>query len=356
MIFSHELILVITLILSILLGYALNSFLLNRPIKFLLKKANKSAIRWSSQSKPIFGGITFYSLFLTGFLVYILLIDQTIALNSNGFALFFIATLAFFMGLFDDIINTPPAFKFVIQVLIAIILISFGVFIKISPLPVLNYAITILWVIGIMNSINMLDNMDSVTNLIFLSIFGGVFFIAISQKGITGFVPFILMFVFGGCLSFLYFNWHPSKMYMGDNGSQFLGALLAFAGIVFFWNSIPIEEASYGLNSKQFIVVLLAFIIPITDTTTVTINRLIRGQSPFVGGRDHTTHYLSYAGLTDRQVATLLFSINGISVAMACYIIVGIPEWNSIWFWSFFTWAFIIFVSLFTLTKIVKQK
>ncbi|MFO7790272.1 MAG: MraY family glycosyltransferase [Bacteroidales bacterium] len=356
MIFSQEVVLLIALLFSILMGYGLNSFFLNRPLKFLLKKANKSAIRWDSQSKPIFGGITFYSLFLTGFLAYLLIIDKTIALDSSYFALFLVVTLAFFMGLSDDIINTPPAFKFVIQLLIAILLISFDVFIKISPIPVLNYAITILWVIGIMNAINMLDNMDAIANIVSLSIFGGTFAIIILQGDITGFMPFIFMFIIGGCLSFLYFNWHPSKMYMGDNGSQFLGALLAFSGIVFFWNSIPIEEASYGLNSKQFIVVFLAFIVPITDTVTVTINRLIRGQSPFVGGRDHTTHYLSYAGLTDRQVATLLFSINGISVAMACYIIVGIPEWNSIWFWSFFTWAFIIFVSLFTLTKIVKQK
>ncbi len=353
---SNEVMLIIALIFSTFMGFGLNAFFLNQPIKFLLKKANKSAIRWNSQSKPIFGGITFYSLFITGFLSYILLIDQAVALDSRYIALFIVVTLAFFMGLADDIINTPPVFKFIVQILIAVILISFDVFIRISPYPVLNYAITVFWVIGIMNSINMLDNMDSIANLVSISIFGGAFVLFLADKGSNGFMPFILLFIIGACLSFLMFNWHPSKMYMGDNGSQFIGAVLAYSGIVCFWNSIPLEAASYGLNSKQFIVVLLAFIIPITDTATVSINRILRGQSPFVGGRDHTTHYLAYVGLSDRKVAGFLFFINLISIAMAYFIIMDIPNWSSKWFWLFFAWFLIIFVGLFTLTKIVKQK
>ncbi|MFW5805301.1 MAG: MraY family glycosyltransferase [Bacteroidales bacterium] len=356
MIISSEVMLITALLFSIIMGYGLNAFLLNRPIKFLLKKTNISAIRWSSQSKPIFGGITFYSLFITGFLAYILIIDQAVAFDSRYIALFIVVTLAFFMGLADDIINTPPVFKFIVQILIAVILISFDVFIRISPYPVLNYAITIFWVIGIMNSINMLDNMDSVANLVSISVFAGAFVLLLADKGINGFMPFILLFVIGACLSFLMFNWHPSKMYMGDNGSQFIGAVLAFAGIVCFWNSIPQETVSYGLNSKQFIVVLLAFIVPISDTATVSINRILRGQSPFIGGRDHTTHYLVYAGLSDRKVAALLFFINLLSVAIACCVIFAISNWSPKWFWLFFAWFLLIFAGLFTLTKIVKQK
>jgi UDP-GlcNAc:undecaprenyl-phosphate GlcNAc-1-phosphate transferase len=352
---AYTVYILITFFVALLAGYLLNSFFLNRPIKFLVKKANKSAIRWSSQSKPVFGGITFYVLFMVSYLSFMLIINKNIVFDSQLIALFLIVTISFLMGLADDLINTPPFFKFLVQVLNAVILISFGVFIEISPYPALNYAITVLWVVGIMNSINMLDNMDSITNLIALSIFGGAF-ISMMLLGISGFLPFMMMFVFAGSLSFLYFNWHPSKMYMGDNGSQFLGALLAFLGILFFWNAIPLEAENFGTNSKQAIIVLLAFIVPITDTTTVTINRLIRGQSPFVGGRDHTTHYLSYAGLSDRKVAAILFLINAISVGMALYIIHYITNWNSLWFWSFFTWVFIIFAGLYSLTKIVKPK
>jgi UDP-GlcNAc:undecaprenyl-phosphate GlcNAc-1-phosphate transferase len=348
--------LIIAFFIALGLGFSLNRFFLNRPLKFLVKKANKSAVRWSSQSKPIFGGITFFSIFLLGFISYMLIVDNNILTNPKYIALFITVTLSFFMGLADDIINTPPSFKFIIQVLNAIIFISLDVYIIISPIPVLNYIITGLWVVGIMNSINMLDNMDSITNLTSLSIIIGVLFSLILTNGDTEFITFLLVVIVGSMISFLYYNWNPSKMYMGDNGSQFLGTILAYIGIVYFWNAIPLEEVSFGFNSKQVIIVIFAFIVPLTDTTTVTINRLMRGQSPFVGGRDHTTHHLSYAGLSDRGVALTLFIINSICIGIAFYVIHNTPNWNSTWFWSLISIAFIIFASLYSLTKITKAK
>lgn len=353
---GFEIILILTFCIALVLGYSLNRFFLNRPLKFLVKKANKSAIRWSSQSKPIFGGITFFSLFFIGFIAYMLIIDTSILTNPKYIALFITVTLSFFMGLADDIINTPPSFKFIIQVLNAIIFIALDVYIVISPFPVLNYIITGLWVVGIMNSINMLDNMDSVTNLVSLSIITGVLFSLILTNGEIDFIIFLLAITAGSMVSFLYYNWNPSKMYMGDNGSQFLGTILAYIGIIYFWNAIPLEEVSFGFNSKQIIIVIFAFIVPLTDTTTVTINRLMRGQSPFIGGRDHTTHHLSYAGLSDREVALTLFIINSIGIGIAFYVIHNTPDWNSRWFWSLISIAFIIFASLYSLTKITKAK
>lgn len=101
---------------------------------------------------------------------------------------------------------------------------------------------------------------------------------------------------------------------MGDTGSQLLGALLAGVGIVFFWNNENIIE-SHGWFSK-LVIVLCAFVVPIGDSLTVTINRLKRGQSPVVGGRDHTTHHLSYAGLSDRQVAYVLGGLMLLSILL----------------------------------------
>lgn len=143
---------------------------------------------------------------------------------------------------------------------------------------------------------------------------------------------------------------------MGDNGSQLLGAILAVFGIIFFWNALPLEVSSYGYNSKQFIIVAVAFIVPISDTTSVTINRLMRGQAPFVGGRDHTTHHLSYLGLTDRGVAYTLFLISSVSVGLSFYIAYNTPNWNSLHFWLFFAYALIIFASLYSITKFAKPK
>lgn len=353
---AFSIILIIAFFCALITGILLNRYFLNKPIKFLVKKANNSAIRWNSQSKPIFGGITFYALFLLGFIAYLLIIDNSIFSHSKNIALFLTVTISFFMGLADDIINTPPSFKFIVQILCAVIFIVFDVYIVISPNPVLNYLITGLWVVGIMNSINMLDNMDSITNLVSLSIISGVLFPLIFMGTETSFSLFLLTFIVASMLSFLFYNWNPAKMYMGDNGSQFLGAILAFLGIIFFWNGIPLEEMSFAYNSKQFIIVILAFIVPLTDTTTVTINRLMRGQSPFVGGRDHTTHHLSYAGLSDRGVALFLLLINSIGVGLSVYVKYYTPNWNSTWFWSLLSLAFIIFVGLYSLTKITKAK
>jgi UDP-GlcNAc:undecaprenyl-phosphate/decaprenyl-phosphate GlcNAc-1-phosphate transferase len=353
---SFHLFLIISFFSSVAISFGLNHYFLTRPMKFFIKKANKSAIRWSTQSKPIFGGITFFAVFLLGYVAYMLLIDNTIILNTKTIALLLTVTISFLMGFADDIMNTPPFFKFIIQVLNAIILISFDVYIVISPYPILNYIITTIWVVGIMNSINMLDNMDSITNLTSLSIIGGLLMALLFTNSNNSFFIFLLTVIIASMLSFLYYNWNPSKMYMGDNGSQFLGAILAFIGIVYFWNALPLEATSFGINTKQAIIVLLAFIVPISDTSTVTINRLMRGQSPFVGGKDHTTHHLSYAGLTDRGVALTLVIINSVCVGISLHLIYRLSNWNSTWFWLLFALAFIIFVSLYSLTKITKPK
>ena len=102
---------------------------------------------------------------------------------------------------------------------------------------------------------------------------------------------------------------------MGDTGSQFLGVLLAAIGVVFFWNGA--DQNGELIFSKRVLSAVIVFILPIVDTTTVTINRLMRGQSPFVGGRDHTTHHLSYAGLTDRHVAIVFCAVSAVSMCLA---------------------------------------
>jgi len=320
---DKNLIYLITFIIAVVAGLLLNRFFLKRNMSFLIKKANNNAIRWSSQSKPIFGGVSFFCLFLTAMIAYLFLFGFETAVTKEFLALLIVITLSFIMGLADDLINTPPFFKFIVQFLVAAIFIYSEIYIKISPHEWINYTITVFWVVGIMNSINMLDNMDAITSMTSLSIIACTVIFsltgnALSESPLSVFISVVLT---GAIISFLFYNWHPSKMYMGDNGSQILGSFLAFAGIVYFWNGIDITEFSYGYNTKQIVIVAMAFIVPLTDTTTVTINRLLRGKSPFVGGRDHTTHHLSYLGLKERGVALLLFSINCVGLLLAYRVI-----------------------------------
>jgi UDP-GlcNAc:undecaprenyl-phosphate/decaprenyl-phosphate GlcNAc-1-phosphate transferase len=108
--------------------------------------------------------------------------------------------------------------------------------------------------------------------------------------------------------------------------------------------------------SKRVLSAVIVFILPIVDTTTVTINRMMRGQSPFVGGRDHTTHHLSYAGLTDRHVAIVFCAISSVSMCLAIAVLHFINNWNYITIYLFGTYCVLLFSVLFYLTKRKKKE
>lgn len=346
------------LILSIgafFIGLYIYYFLLKRSAKYSLKKANTNGVRWASQSKPIFGGIGFFLIFITSLLAYLFYFDASIQSEPLVVCVLLVITLSFLMGLSDDIINTSPYFKFVVQIICAFILIYFDVHIDISPYPVLNNIITVLWVVGIMNSFNMLDNMDAITSSVSLiTLLGMLAYILLSQQASHPIFIVIIIGSIASLVSFLFYNWHPAKMYMGDNGSQFLGSLLAILGIVFIWN--PNRGSSFDTNSKQVIAVALAFLVPMIDTTCVTINRLSKGKSPFVGGKDHTTHHLSYLGLSDRGVALVLMSLSAISTLLSVVVTIYIEQWTMLYFVLFAVFCLACFVTLFTITRVSKPK
>ena len=200
----------------------------------------------------------------------------------------------------------------------------------------------------------MLDNMDGITTLV--SVF--IIFCAITCVWVSPefnhFYLTTLLGVTGGLIGFLFYNWHPAKMFMGDTGSQFLGMFLAAIGIIFFWNNkgIAAEEAT----TKQFTITILAFIVPISDTLTVIINRLRRGQSPFVGGKDHTTHHLSYLGLNDRNVARVYILISFISFILIYLIVNKFHKWSYLLAALFLSYFVIVFGTLFAITQLPKTK
>lgn len=343
---------------SLCISFIINYFFITRPEKYFVKKANDSAIRFSSQSKPIFGGISIFFIFLIIMVVsYFWNANETLSFKKYV-CLLIVVVLSFFMGLADDTLNTAPSFKFFIQICCALIFIFSDIYIHISPYSWLNYIITVLWVVGIMNSINMLDNMDAVAGLTTLSIFGGVviYTLLFNSQNIEKFELLVLISSVAALLSFIFYNWSPAKMYLGDNGSQYLGALLAYFGITFFWNSIHVNELKYEFNTMQFLIVILAFMIPIIDTTTVTINRLLKGKSPFVGGKDHTTHHLFYLGLSTRTVAFILFLMNTIGVLFSLYLINNkdIIKYNMIWYIAIF--PILSFLFLYLNTKFTKER
>lgn len=325
----------ITLLVYFIIAFAL-SVLANALFLRLLRHigttrpAGKETIRWAAQSKPTIGGFGFFIVFTVACLfgaLWIMRKNEPITTEILGC---YIATLVGFMvGLIDDLQHTSPYFKLVGQVVCALILLLTNVVIPLSSVFWLNAVVTIVWVVGIMNAINMLDNMDGITASVSVMIILAVMQVLIQQGLFTSFYSVVSLGVLGGILGFLYFNWHPSRLYMGDSGSQFLGVFLSFISIKYLWSFRPAPDSLFAL--QQFLLPAVAFLLPIIDTTTVVFRRMARGQSPFQGGRDHTTHHLAYCGLNDRQVAQTFVVLSAISVLIAIWVTMELlaNKWNN---------------------------
>ncbi len=277
----------------------------------------QNIIRWASTTKPSVGGFSFYIVFLFSFTAFTFIsFDKSDLFNKQLIGLLLASSIGFLIGLADDAYNTNPILKFLGQLMCAVILIISGVIINITDYYALNALFTIFWVIGIMNSINMLDNMDGITATISGIILLTCLVVQIIQGNFLSIYSFIIIGVLGSIGGFMIFNFHPSKLYMGDTGSQFLGVLLSGIGILSLWNFRDVPGPV--IQFKQFLFPILVFSIPIIDTTTVFYRRLMRRQSPFVGGRDHTTHHLAYLGLSNRQVLLFLSAIAIVSSGFVC--------------------------------------
>ncbi|HSH65818.1 MAG TPA: MraY family glycosyltransferase [Bacteroidia bacterium] len=312
---------------TIILSFLINGIFLKFASNLGIRNSSETIIRWSSTSKPSLGGISFYLIFLLSIICYAIFFkDSHILLNKRLLGLLASCTLAFLMGLSDDAYNTRPLLKFLIQVSCALILITTGTYISMFQNSFLNYTLTLFWVVGLMNSINMLDNMDGITTIVSIGIILSAILMIKLNNDANNVNVFALIGVMAALIGFLYFNWHPSKMFMGDTGSQFLGLFLAAMGIIYFWN--PVNSNENYVESKHFFTTLLAFAIPLIDTTTVVINRIMKGKSPFVGGKDHTTHSLFFIGITEKRIAILYFGICLVSMFFNVLIVKYIENWS----------------------------
>lgn len=303
---------IIVFLVLIFTSYLLNKTIL-RFVKTLgIRGNNNISVRWSKVTKPSLGGITFYIIFLIAIVIFSLISPENQMTSSKtALGLFSTATIAFILGLADDAYNTNPFIKLTGQVSCGIIFVVTNNQIDFFSNPEIDSILTVLWVIGIMNSINMLDNMDGISTITSIGILLSCFIISFYNHPLN-LNNFLIMGVIASLIGFLYFNFHPSKMFMGDTGSQFLGVIIAYFGVHYCWN-IPADyfrmtEHPYLL---QISMVMIVFALPMMDTITVTVNRLYRGNSPMIGGKDHTTHYLSRSGLGDQKVAVffIIFSV-----------------------------------------------
>ncbi len=210
-------------------------------------------------------------------------------------------SLVALVGLWDDRYGLPAWVKLAGQISGGIVLILFDVRVQL-PLPdLLNYVITILWLTGISNAINFLDNMDGLSAGV--SAVAAAFMLLLGALNEQFLVSALAAAVLGSCLGFLRYNFKPAQIFMGDVGSLFLGFVLAILGL-----QLRFPE---NANIVTWMVPVAILGLPIFDTTLVVISRLRRGVSPNTAGKDHTSHRLVKMGFSQREAVLVLYLITG---------------------------------------------
>ena len=340
---------------ALIISLVVNLLMLKFSQNLGIRNKNDVTVRWSSTSKPSLGGISLFLGFLFSTFMYLIL-DPTSELFSNMayVGLFISTSLAFMMGLADDAYDTKPYFKLIIQILCGLIFVWTDTKIELFHITILDQAFTVLWVIILMNSLNMLDNMDGITAtttlFALMACLFACYFIGNSSEP---YWIFTIVSVIGAIVGFLRYNINPSKMFMGDAGSQFIGLFVAFFTVKYLWNLGSLTENHSWVS---LIITLVALTPAAADTLTVVINRLKEGKSPMVGGKDHTTHHLVYAGFNDRQVWYVFTLIGFLSFAFSALIIYLVKQNTIMPIFAFLLFFAIVFYYLYRNTILYKRK
>jgi UDP-GlcNAc:undecaprenyl-phosphate GlcNAc-1-phosphate transferase len=259
------------------------------------------ADRWHRQPIPLLGGVAI----VLATLAAVALVPGAVA-RFGGFMLAALAMAA--VGLADDIRSLRPHAKLVAQILLAALLIQLGFLLRLTGYAALDVFLTLFWVVGITNAFNLLDNMDGLAAG--MAALAGAFRMAFFLM--DGDLPgAAVMAAFVGAVGgFLTRNFPPARIFMGDAGSLFIGFFLSGACLV--------GESAYsrGIAAVLLFPALLTM-IPIFDTTFVTLTRLVTGRPVSQGGRDHTSHRLVTLGITERQALGFLCGMSTLAGLLA---------------------------------------
>ncbi len=283
--------------------------------------------RMHAEPKPRIGGIAVYlglasALFVTiGFALHTSLFHSAND-TQDFFGLLFGGTLIMLVGVWDDIMGMRPRNKFVAQVVVAIISMIYGFHIHDIKVPGgenylnlpawIDYPLTLVWYLGMMNAINFLDGLDGLLSGV--AAISGVFLFAIaSMHGHVG-AALVLCALVGGALGFLPYNFNPAKIFLGDTGSLFIGYVFATVSLL-----ITAKVAV----TVSLIVPLVALALPVADTAAAIVRRIRAGRAITEADRGHFHHLLVFRfGLGVKQAVLLIYGVSFL-LGMAAYLLSG---------------------------------
>lgn len=290
-------------LIAITISFA-SSVLLTALVRLLARRfgivAKPKADRWHSRPTALLGGVAIAVSTLITCFFFVPLTTQSVTVLIGSF-------LMFLLGLVDDLVNLKPYQKVIGQLIAASIIVSANLILPWTGYFPVNVLITLFWLVGITNAINLLDNMDGLAAGVsaVAAFFLSLQFMLHDPSGMN--YAWMTLFFAATLIGFLVFNHNPATIFMGDCGSLFIGFFLASSALL----------TNQAGRSRSFLPVIavpvLVLLIPIFDTTLVFILRKLAGRSIAQGGRDHTSHRLVALGLSERHAAWMLWTLAGIS-------------------------------------------
>ena len=249
---------------------------------------------------PRMGGLAIYLSFVTGMLL--------MMPNHEYFWPMLIgATIITATGMIDDLVELSAKVKLLGQIVAAAVVVANGIYVEFINLPfgyvlelgMFGIPLTLLWIVGITNAINLIDGLDGLA--------AGVSAIVLMTITVIGFMDGNLFIVaissvlLASTLGFLHYNFHPAKIFMGDTGSLFLGYMLSVISLLGF----------KGVTVFSLMVPLVILAVPISDTLFAIIRRLVNKQPLSAPDKSHLHHCLLRQGLSHRGTVFMIYGISG---------------------------------------------
>jgi len=331
---------------SFIISTLFSQYLLKHADRFKWgKRAYVERVKLHKKGVPRLGGIAIYlSLYASISILVLLRGEHLSGKELKLFGIFLSSTMLVGIGIYDDLIKRLSyKIKFIVQLISALVLVFVGYNVNVvsSPLGgsihigILGALFVVLWVLALVNAINLIDGLDGLACGISLMVAIGFFIISVNQNNI--FIAGILAIFIGASLGFLRYNFYPAKLFLGDSGSLFLGFILAL---------VAMESSLKRTTAISLIVPLLTLIIPIASITFTFSRRLASAKNPFKADRMHLHYRLIRAGISHRDTVLIFYNITFLYVALGvfCFFMPKRYEINIIIFagiamWWIYMWA-----------------
>jgi UDP-GlcNAc:undecaprenyl-phosphate GlcNAc-1-phosphate transferase len=263
--------------------------------------------RWHKKETALLGGVSLFAAMMGTWAVAVTLLGWK-EYGQPYLPMVLCASGIFFLGLVDDLVNMDPQHKLAGQIVLASVLVYFGFRLEWTTYKGVNLFLSILWIVGITNAFNLLDNMDGLSAGV--AFIAGLFTFLLHYLDTARSGPVLLFTVIylGAVLGFLIFNFNPASIFMGDAGSLFIGFVMACLTVV-GGGGKAVGGSVTHLLSVIAIPILIVF-IPILDTGFVSVMRKLFSRPISQGGRDHSSHRMVAIGLTEKKAVMVLYGFS----------------------------------------------